>query len=226
MNETIPQNGFVDEHLDGADTSIGTFNSKEPIRLGPVQIGPNLAKHAEIKLDEVKQEKGEESEATARAPGDGDVEMGDVSSTDKASSPKADAPEVATAPIPRAEVIGFGSANNFGSVDLAKEVKSITDARKRIKLGDKAMVAMSNTFVRQPSLPSVCCYTIFDGGEGTTATAISDDASYMAAGSSESVVRLWSLKGENLKTREYGYATKIAQGGGKSYGCLKQLRGN
>lgn len=35
----------------------------------------------------------------------------------------------------------------------------------------------------------------------------------MAAGSSESVIRLWSLKGQDLPTHEYGYATKIAQGG-------------
>jgi len=220
MDEALSQNGFLDEHFDAPGSSLSTFNSKEPIKLGLVQNGQQLTKHAEMKLDDIKREINvEEGEATARASGSGDVEMDDVVNSTDNASPKPDAPEIATAPIPRGSVIGFGPTNSFGSIDLAKEVKSITDARKRIKLGDKAMVAGASAFVRQPSLPSVCCYTIFDGGEGTTATAISEDASYMAAGSSESVIRLWSLKGENLKTREYGYATKIAQGGGKSHAC-------
>lgn len=229
------------------------FNAKEPVRLGLPAPGVTLAKHTEIELDKLKKDGKGEKTTPERALGDEDIEMKDqTTSTEKqaeGSEEKTPAENgekdellvTALEPIGRGDVLGFGSAGNFASIDLAKEVKAVTDARKRIKLGDKAMVAgATGTYVRQPSLPSACCYTIFDGGEGyvlgevervpavilntrascgsrsTTSTAISEDASYLAAGSAESVIRLWSLKGENLKTREYGYATKIAQGGGKA----------
>jgi transcription initiation factor TFIID subunit 5 len=265
--ETISKNGLVGGIVDGP-RGVEAFNSSGPVKLGLPAPGPSLAKHTEMEVDKLKKDNKQEKEAPERALGDGD---GDVEMKDQPTTTEEDADEggeksaavpngdtnkdkdellvTALEPIGRGEVLGFGSAGNFASIDLAKEVKAVTDARKRIKLGDKAMVAgATGSYVRQPSMPSACCYTVFDGGEGyvrracdfrhlsniahalvthhpphllrTTSTAISEDASYLAAGSAESVIRLWSLKGETLKTREYGYATKIAQGGGRSgYTC-------
>lgn len=62
------------------------------------------------------------------------------------------------------------------------------------------MIRVRNAFITEALEPG-----------STTSTAISPDASYMAAGSAESVIRLWSLKKEALYERPYGYATKRAQ---------------
>ena len=181
MPETIAKNGLVGGIVPGAG-SVEAFNAKEPVRLGLSAPGVTLAKHTEIELDKLKKadEKQETKPLPERALGDGDVEMKDQTAMADAAAgePEQDSSAVngaekddllvtALEPIGRGDVLGFGSAGNFASIDLAKEVKAVTDARKKIKLGDKAMVPRpEGNYVRQPSLPSACCYTIFDGGEG------------------------------------------------------------
>lgn len=113
--------------------------------------------------------KGSEMTGVKDTPADGSTEKGQVpSSENKKTTTETLPPHLE--PISRSQVIGFGSSGNFSSIDLAKEVKAVTDARKRIKLGDKHMVAANGNvvggYLRPPTLPSVCCYTIFDGGEG------------------------------------------------------------
>lgn len=104
---------------------------------------------------------------------------------------------------------------NFRTFDVKREVEKILDSRKRIRLGSLASssssapesVTQTQSEARWEGagiesrvvLPSICAYTFHDSGEGVTSTAFSVDSSLLAAGSEESCVRLWSLKGEKLR---------------------------
>jgi hypothetical protein len=100
---------------------------------------------------------------------------------------------------------------NFRSFDVKREVQKVLDSRKRLKLGAPPTAATTleestlsprwegADVESRVTLPSVCAYTFHDGGEGVTSVRFSDDSSLVAAGSEESVVRVWSLKGEKLK---------------------------
>ncbi|WVW80264.1 hypothetical protein I302_102242 [Kwoniella bestiolae CBS 10118] len=89
----------------------------------------------------------------------------------------------------------------FRIPDLKREVEAIRDKRKMIRLGpqqngDVKVGNSSNTV-----LPSVVAFTLFDHGESASSVEFSKDSSLMAVGSSESCIRLWSLKGEKLKKK-------------------------
>ncbi|KAK8861670.1 hypothetical protein IAR55_002493 [Kwoniella newhampshirensis] len=86
----------------------------------------------------------------------------------------------------------------FRIPDLKREVEAIRDKRKMIRLGLGAVdgkVGNSSSTV----LPSVVAFTLFDHGESASSVEFSRDSSMLGVGSSESCVRLWSLKGEKLK---------------------------
>ncbi|WRT65799.1 uncharacterized protein IL334_002748 [Kwoniella shivajii] len=88
----------------------------------------------------------------------------------------------------------------FRIPDLKREVEAIRDKRKMIRLGTQASdvkAGSSSTTV----LPSVVAFTLFDHGESASSVEFSRDSSLMAVGSSESCIRLWSLKGEKLKRK-------------------------
>ncbi|KAL8283331.1 hypothetical protein RQP46_005741 [Phenoliferia psychrophenolica] len=92
------------------------------------------------------------------------------------------------------------------TIDVAREVEKVREARKRIKLGGEAFRASTSAVVGvgQPpnptdaAKPSVCLFTIHDAGESLTTVAFSEDSTLMAAGFSESYIRLWNLKGGKL----------------------------
>ena len=70
--------------------------------------------------------------------------------------------------------------------DIQAEIEALRDSRKRVALGPS-------------SLPSICAYTFHNAHENINCVAVSEDATMMAAGFSESYVRLWSLNGEKLR---------------------------
>ncbi|KAF9582390.1 Transcription initiation factor TFIID subunit 5 [Lunasporangiospora selenospora] len=74
----------------------------------------------------------------------------------------------------------------FKGSDIQAEIEALRDVRKRVALGPS-------------SLPSICSYTFHNAHDSINCVAVSEDATMMAAGFSESYVRLWSLKGEKLK---------------------------
>lgn len=100
---------------------------------------------------------------------------------------------------------------NFRTIDIKREVERVRDIRRRIKLDASTFSAMErkefsmNGFdqrqvtARQKALPSICCYTFREAPEGVSSSAFSLDSSLLAAGFSESYIRLWSTKGERLK---------------------------
>ncbi|KAJ9109330.1 hypothetical protein QFC21_000659 [Naganishia friedmannii] len=169
--------------------------------------------------EEAEMEK-EEKEKNDDADNDGDVEMRDAtgvpdteasSKAGKSIQQSASDKEVKEDNTGDEELIqpqyknlvGPTTGGMFSPIDVQKELRAVADRRKRIKLG--RMTRLGDDYgvsgYAKPSLPSVCAYTVFDNGEGTTSTAISQDATYMAAGSAESCIRLWNLRGQGLKTK-------------------------
>ncbi|KIJ68525.1 hypothetical protein HYDPIDRAFT_173223 [Hydnomerulius pinastri MD-312] len=92
----------------------------------------------------------------------------------------------------------------FKTIDVQREVEKVRDARKRIRLEPSALSSVDlnsaqGGAARARGLPSICAYTLHDVGEGAPCCTFSPDITLMAAGFSESYIRLWSLKGEKLK---------------------------
>ncbi|KAF9336107.1 Transcription initiation factor TFIID subunit 5 [Podila minutissima] len=74
----------------------------------------------------------------------------------------------------------------FKGSDIQAEIEALRESRKRVALGPS-------------SLPSICAYTFHNTHDNINCVAVSEDATLMAAGFSESYVRLWSLKGKKLR---------------------------
>ncbi|KAJ7169812.1 TFIID and SAGA subunit [Mycena filopes] len=92
----------------------------------------------------------------------------------------------------------------FRTIDVEREASHVRDARKRIRLEPTALAnadlsSAQGAALRARALPSICAYTLHDVPEGAPCCTFSGDTSLMAAGFSESYVRLWSLKGEKLR---------------------------
>ncbi|KAI5474370.1 transcription initiation factor TFIID subunit 5 [Pseudohyphozyma bogoriensis] len=95
--------------------------------------------------------------------------------------------------------------NSLRTIDVAREVERVREARKRIKLGAEAyqpakVVTMGAQTQDKSAAakPSACLFTIHDSGDSLTTAAFSEDSTLMAAGFLESYIRLWNLKGEKL----------------------------
>ncbi|KAG9024941.1 Transcription initiation factor TFIID subunit 5 [Tulasnella sp. JGI-2019a] len=94
---------------------------------------------------------------------------------------------------------------HFKAIDVKREVEKVRDARKRIRLEPVTLSAadyeMDRTamFAKSGALPSVCAYTFHDAPDGVCSSVFSQDSTLMAAGFSESYIRIWSLRGDKLK---------------------------
>ncbi|KAF9229213.1 TFIID and SAGA subunit [Gyrodon lividus] len=114
---------------------------------------------------------------------------------------------------------------SFKTIDVQREVEKVRDARKRIRLEPSALTAVDLTSAqggaaRARALPSICAYTLHDVGEGAPCCIFSPDITLMAAGFSESYIRLWSLKGEKLK----GLHNDVSPDSVKDSGSVSKLR--
>lgn len=110
---------------------------------------------------------------------------------------------------------------SFKTIDVQREVEKVRDARKRIRLDPSAMSSVDmnstqSTSARSKALPSICAYTMHDVGEGVPCCTFSPDISLMAAGFSESYIRLWSLKGEKLRGLRSDASPDVADSSGVS----------
>ncbi|KZT72808.1 TFIID and SAGA subunit [Daedalea quercina L-15889] len=108
---------------------------------------------------------------------------------------------------------------SFRTIDMKREVEKVRDARKRIRL-ERTEVRTPQGVTKNQPLPSICAYTLHDVGEGVPCCTFSQDTSMMAAGFSESYVRLWSLKGEKLK----GYRSDFQASSIRDPATLKKIR--
>ncbi|KAM0748491.1 WD40 repeat-like protein [Meredithblackwellia eburnea MCA 4105] len=94
------------------------------------------------------------------------------------------------------------------TIDVAREVEKVREARKRIKLGGEAYQRSAGTLALagahgnpaqgEAAKPSVCLFTIHDAGDSVNTVSFSEDSTLMAAGFAESYIRLWNLKGGKL----------------------------
>lgn len=113
----------------------------------------------------------------------------------------------------------------FKLVDVKREVEKVRDARKRIRLDPSVLNGVNlNTpqgaAARARALPSICAYTLHDVGEGVSSCTFSQDTSLMAAGFSESYIRIWSLKGEKLR----GYRNDFQPNNVKDVASLRKQK--
>ncbi|KAL0080985.1 WD40-repeat-containing domain protein [Phycomyces blakesleeanus] len=75
----------------------------------------------------------------------------------------------------------------YRGTDIQAEIDSLKDLGKRITLGST-------------SLPSICCYTFHNTHDSLNCVTATKDASLLAGGFSESYIKIWSLKGEKLRS--------------------------
>ncbi|KAK4054227.1 Transcription initiation factor TFIID subunit 5 [Microbotryomycetes sp. JL201] len=195
--------------------------SHSDLKLGPAPVDPRLAK-------EVARTVSDDKDARATSTLDGSAADGDVKSVDMANGDVAmtgpnGLPELVS-PFP-AELPPYPTA--LRTIDVMREVEKVREARKRIKLGAEAYdPTASGAAAVLPGAddkgktvgaakPSVCLFTVHDAGDrqvesrrvrrinyfqtdSLISTAFAEDSSLMAAGFSESYIRIWSLKGEKL----------------------------
>ncbi|KAF8846313.1 TFIID and SAGA subunit [Paxillus ammoniavirescens] len=114
---------------------------------------------------------------------------------------------------------------SFKIIDVQREVEKVRDARKRIRLEPSALGSVDlnsaqGGAARGRALPSICAYTLHDVGEGAPCCIFSPDITLMAAGFSESYIRLWSLKGDKLK----GLRNDISPDSVMDSGSIPKLR--
>ncbi|KAG6898060.1 hypothetical protein C0992_006538 [Termitomyces sp. T32_za158] len=161
-------------------TSPQTFNaSKGDLKLGPAPLGDELRAEAERVLREQAM-----------------VER------DPAAQYEFQIPRPTSVPgmvIPSESDL-LPHPPTFKSIDVEREVSAVRDARKRIRLDPTVLANLDASSpqasaVRARALPSICAYTLHDVVEGYGPL----DTSLMAAGFSESYIRLWSLKSEKLQ---------------------------
>ncbi|KAJ4486044.1 TFIID and SAGA subunit [Lentinula aciculospora] len=119
---------------------------------------------------------------------------------------------------------------NFKATDVEREVNSIRDARKRIRLEPSTLHGLEPnspqaSAIRAGALPSICAYTLHNVPEGAPCCTFSQDNSLMAVGFSESYIRLWNLKGEKLRGMRSDFsATSIRDSA--SLRKIKEKKGN
>ncbi|KDQ20487.1 hypothetical protein BOTBODRAFT_183267 [Botryobasidium botryosum FD-172 SS1] len=158
---------------------------------------------------------------------DGDVRMNGPSSVGSADPAQISPTFADLPPYPTA----------FRTMDIRREVERTRDMRKRIRLdpsvlhgspetgvngfgvGDKHAAAARSKYLAN-ALPSICAYTFHDAHNMIACSTFSPDSSLLAAGFSESYIRLWSLKGEKLR----GYRSDFNPSSVRDLSGLKKLR--
>lgn len=172
--------------------NIDAFNTAAQLKLGP----PPMTEKLKEQVTRTLQDEGEAQGANGDANGDIDMisplptnESVVKLEPDAERDPSVISPDESETlpPIPAV----------FRIADLKREVEAIKDKRKMIRLGPSGSGASAGSGV----LPSVVTFTLFDHGENANSVEFSRDSSLMAVGSSESCVRLWSLKGDKLKKK-------------------------
>ncbi|KAI8368554.1 WD40-repeat-containing domain protein [Blakeslea trispora] len=77
----------------------------------------------------------------------------------------------------------------YQSTDSQTEIESLAELRKRVAMASAA-------------LPSVCIYTFHHTHDQLNCITISDDTTLVAGGFSESFIKVWSLKGKKLQSKQ------------------------
>ncbi|KAG0203419.1 Transcription initiation factor TFIID subunit 5 [Mortierella sp. GBA30] len=149
---------------------LSTFNQQR-VALGQAPLDPTFREQVEQTLKEEEAQAASESTVNGETTGASILEEYRKVKTEAG----VDSPSRDELPLPP-----------FKGSDIQAEIEALRDSRKRAALGPS-------------SLPSICAYTFHNANETINCVAVSEDATLMAAGFSESYVRLWSLTGEKLR---------------------------
>ncbi|KAI8366841.1 WD40-repeat-containing domain protein [Radiomyces spectabilis] len=109
----------------------------------------------------------------------------------------ADSPSLPDVPIP-----------HQGGMDVEAEIATLKELGKKVRLTSAA-------------LPSVCAYTFYNTHDNLHCLSMTQDASLIAGGFSESFIKIWSLKGEKLRSRSRNHHPSDAVSRGKT--CTRIL---
>lgn len=150
------------------ETELDTFNS-QPVKLGKLPLDADFEKEVELMLEKRDFPNGRASET--------DTEPGPlVALFRKLNEKDTDSPARGVLPLPP-----------YKTADLQAEVNHVIDVQTRIKIGNGT-----------GALPSVCMYTFHNTHDDLNCLTFSDDTTLVAGGFADSVIKVWSLKGENL----------------------------
>ncbi|KAF8527845.1 TFIID and SAGA subunit [Hysterangium stoloniferum] len=172
-------------------SDLQSFNTTEKhLKLGPLPVDESLRQEAERRIRE-QQMNGFDPEVSGGSQFDLPFPFGVI-------PPGISAPTASELP-PRPP--------QFRTLDIQREVERIRDARKRIKLDPSALSGdldihgfdKQSAEARARALPSICAYTLHDAADCVPCATFSMDSTLMAAGFSESYIRLFSLKQEKLR---------------------------
>lgn len=161
-----------DEGIPGHSHGQENWVNSQAVRLGRLPLDDRMAKEVEMRLkDEDNKEHSNNEIAGIETAKTLVQEFQDMNQTD-------DSPVREVLPLPQ-----------YRGVDVDFEVAAVKDARSRLKIGPS-----------EASLPSVCMYTFHNTYDGLNCLGFSNDSSLVAAGFSESFIKVWSLKGEKLQS--------------------------
>ena len=169
--------GLLSSALPATASSIETFNSTVPLKLGPAPMTERLKEQVIRTLqDEDMEPNGHSSPQDTGPDGlnghingnvNGDVEMKPVIKVEERRSPEVheiklelDRDPTLISPEEGETIPPIPAV--FRVTDLKREVEAVRDRRKMIRLGPDPNAAGPSTAV----LPSVVAFTLFDRGEG------------------------------------------------------------
>ncbi|CEI89162.1 hypothetical protein RMCBS344292_03530 [Rhizopus microsporus] len=75
----------------------------------------------------------------------------------------------------------------YRGTDIRAEIEHLKDVSQRLALNET-------------SLPSICCYTFHNTHDSLNCVTMTKDATLIAGGFSQSFIKIWSLKGEKLRS--------------------------
>ncbi|KAI9481601.1 MAG: WD40-repeat-containing domain protein [Benjaminiella poitrasii] len=152
-------------------------------KLSPASAGGSTEKKEGITTDEHNHPLDQLHESTTSTP----LHIYNKDNEDKEIMHKIKEEEQQSS-LDQRNIVGMATVS-FCSADIQAELDSLSDLRKRVSMGSAAP-------------PSVCIYTFHNTHNLLNCITISEDATLVAGGFSESYIKIWSLKGEKLQDRK------------------------
>lgn len=153
---------------------VDQFNS-QAVKLGKMPMDADLQKEVTAALEAKDKAEAPSEENIGSASGKTLVEQ--FNKEFKADD-DLEAPSRENFPLPQ-----------YKAADVEREILKVQEARSRISLGPT-----------QTSRPSICMYTFHNTHDGMNNLEFSEDSTMVAAGFEDSFVKIWSLKGEKIKS--------------------------
>lgn len=171
---TLPAESKAGAGGAGGGTTGAADGSAEADSLNPQNQPLKLGK-LPLDPDFEKDVEMEINEANKRDPKEGDLLIQEFH---KLHTKDADSPFRSALPLP-----------HYKEADIQTEIQAVKDSRHRIRIG-----------TTQSALPSVCMYTFHNTHDDMNNLVFSNDSKLVAAGFSDSFIKLWSLEGKRLKS--------------------------